>query len=120
MKKGTKIKLGIAGLAIAGIVGYVVWRKKKNYSLGAGGESVASGGSKPRFPLTQGSGMGDKTYQQADVKIVQKALNNTAPAPMARLDVDGKFGAKTAAMLDMVHKTKQVNEDLFNKLKAQA
>lgn len=117
MKKSTKILLGVAALATITGVALIALKKKKSMQL-AGEKSNSPLPSKPRFPIQQGAGMGDKAYQLSDVKIIQKHLNKVAPSPLARLDVDGKFGAKTATMLDSVYKTKSVNEEMFNKFKS--
>jgi hypothetical protein len=115
MKTGTKIVLGAAGAGLLGFIIYkIVKKRKENVEV-----SAKSSGSKPkpRFPLQEGSGMGSKAYQQADVKIVQQALNKKAVAPLARIEEDGKWGAGTSKMMDAVFQVKSVNEEFFNKLK---
>ena len=61
----------------------------------------------------------DKAYQADGVKIVQKALNNLSTSG-SKLTVDGKMGSKTIAKLDSMYQTKQVNQDLFDKLRKSA
>ena len=46
--------------------------------------------------------MGSLSSQSKDVMKLQKILNRLAPTPYAKLDVDGKFGAKTLDLLNAV------------------
>ena len=117
MKKGVKIGLGIGLAGLACFIGYKIYQKKRNYNLSSNSDKKLS---TVAFPLEYGSGIGDKAHQADNVKIVQKSLNNLAPAPFAKLKVDGKMGKETVSLLDSLFQTKQVNLELFNKLKLDA
>jgi len=58
------------------------------------------------FPLKNGS-------RGNEVRALQTYLNGKMPAPMAKLTVDGIFGAKTEAAVKSVFNTSSVTEALY-------
>ena len=106
MKKNL-IKIGVGSLVIIGgiFLGRYIFNKikLKKELLKDVDETVTSplGEVKP-FLLKVGSGMGSLSSQSKDVMKMQKILNRLAPTPYAKLDVDGKFGAKTLDLLNAV------------------
>ena len=117
MNKKVKIALIVVSVSAVALIGIKLYKKRKKNKLGSGvGSSPVSGSSsKSRFPLSKGSGMSSRSYQNADVKVLQKHLNKISPTPLLPLEVDGKFGSKTEARLIRMYKVNSVSKDLFNK-----
>ena len=129
MKKSF-ILIGVGGLAIGGILlGRYLWLKKKRKEISKtlgiipNTPIITTTNATKNFPLKVGSGMGNLSYQNSNVKKLQTAINNLAPTPYSKLKVDGKFGSLTLNLLNIVLKdlnisntSSSVSESLFNKL----
>jgi hypothetical protein len=112
------IILGTVGLVT--MIGIKIYRKRKGLSNSLDNsvgpmESSSTVDSKPRFPLQRGSGIGSKSYQMNDVKLLQAYLNKISPTPLLPLVVDGKFGSKTESRLFNLVKVKSIDKDFFKK-----
>ena len=132
-----KKPLIIIGIGVLAIGGFLVGRHFYIKNKDEGSDSLEGGSSSSAnvddlsldereiFPLGMGSGMGSSVYANSTVRDLQEALNKLAPSPMLLLEVDGKYGDKTQAMLIAVGQkytsldigeTKLVSEMLFNRI----
>jgi len=67
------------------------------------------------FPLTKGSGYGNRVCENANVKIVQGYLNKQLPSS-STLNVDGEWGTDTGKAISAIYGKSHISETEYNKI----
>jgi hypothetical protein len=106
-----------SGILVAGVIIFLIMRKKSGISLDT--QKTANTGSQATgvvYPIKRKLGADTNQEERAVISNIQRYLNSKITFVEVPLDVDGIFGEKTEAMAQRILGVKTVSYSLYKEI----